>query len=822
MLCVNCVARALYDNVAESPDELAFCKGDLLTVLEQNTAGLEGWWLCSLRGRQGICPGNRLRIVPGCYDTGSGLTSTLTGVHNLSSGGNPGLQRGNSLPQQQQQQRTPSKKVVTPKRVGDVFTYDIPKPHAQLDYDVPPNRYPTEGKSSGSEASRLSRSSSLRYDTPRPLMRSSLEQYDTPRPLECQYDSPSSRPLYDSPRQALTTQQQHYDTPRASDASSGTPRSLIKGIRGGQPVSANKPSMGTQQTQDIQNQNLLLQEYDVPRPLSSEGDPRPSDRSSNISLMSCDSQLSTSSSASSLPASESLSLSSIGGGESNRSSLESHDVYDIPPEPRRFKPKLPPREHKDLKEEQTPQNTTYDTPQSNLTWSKSGEAVYDVPPQVSRDTRSSDTFDSILNRLSSGSDSSGADMDLANFKELPLELNSAVETLIKCRQEALSAVEKIAILKSLKFEFENVDEVKLSVYRLKDAVDKVVNFGRGSVGNALRAGEHKLAKRLSRLIDPIESASVLTCDAWKRLQSLPPGAAGKNIAQDQFTQVASITTSLGENVRHLANVIQSNAHLCFKRSQIIEKPLNTKVAEDEDKTPVQERPLPEIPIQKSDEFSETRTLLEDYDYVNLESKESVEREHKEIMESLPTELRKSYDNLIKQSHMTVDSNHKKILLKNSTKAENDNQNNSVTPTQLNPPKNIVRLDANDRQVLNFYGVQAKLHLQNLNSAIDAFLLTIENNQPPKIFIAHSKFVILSAHKLVYIGDTIHRNVMNTEIRTCVLNCTNALCDAMKNTVTAAKTAALQFPSVTAVQAMVDAFVSISHLSNNLKKAICRD
>lgn len=53
-ICVlqNCVARALYDNIAESPDELAFRKGDTLTVLEQNTGGIEGWWLCSLRGRQ--------------------------------------------------------------------------------------------------------------------------------------------------------------------------------------------------------------------------------------------------------------------------------------------------------------------------------------------------------------------------------------------------------------------------------------------------------------------------------------------------------------------------------------------------------------------------------------------------------------------------------------------------------------------------------------------------------------------------------------------------------------------------------------------------
>ena len=59
------LARAQYDNIAETPDELAFKKGDVITVLEQETGGLEGWWLCSLRGKQGIAPGNRLKLMPG-------------------------------------------------------------------------------------------------------------------------------------------------------------------------------------------------------------------------------------------------------------------------------------------------------------------------------------------------------------------------------------------------------------------------------------------------------------------------------------------------------------------------------------------------------------------------------------------------------------------------------------------------------------------------------------------------------------------------------------------------------------------------------------
>ena len=62
------LAKALYDNIAETPDELAFRRGDVITVMEQDTGGLDGWWLCSLRGRQGIAPGNRLKILSGMID----------------------------------------------------------------------------------------------------------------------------------------------------------------------------------------------------------------------------------------------------------------------------------------------------------------------------------------------------------------------------------------------------------------------------------------------------------------------------------------------------------------------------------------------------------------------------------------------------------------------------------------------------------------------------------------------------------------------------------------------------------------------------------
>lgn len=74
----NVKAKAIYDNIAETVDELAFRKGEILDVIEQNTDGLDGWWLCSLRGRKGICPGNRLKVIDfetGCYSPTSPAAS---------------------------------------------------------------------------------------------------------------------------------------------------------------------------------------------------------------------------------------------------------------------------------------------------------------------------------------------------------------------------------------------------------------------------------------------------------------------------------------------------------------------------------------------------------------------------------------------------------------------------------------------------------------------------------------------------------------------------------------------------------------------------
>ncbi|XP_022186741.1 breast cancer anti-estrogen resistance protein 1 [Nilaparvata lugens] len=607
----NCVARALYDNIAESPDELAFRKGDLLTVLEQNTGGIEGWWLCSLRGRQGICPGNRLRLIAGVYEGGQGCDLDV------------------SILQRQGKRRSwhvQPNKVLTPQKFGDVYLYDMPpnRNNSQARYDVPPTTHITVVDGSSGRTSRPSSGDSLGGDC-----------YDTPRTPRACYDTPTARvgDCYDTP---TTRVGDCYDTPttRVGDC------------------------------------------YDVPRPLA---------------VLTPSSSLS------------SLTTDSLSG--SNRSSLAPE--YDVP----RSRP-------------------SYTAPHS--------QQLYDVPP---------------TNPVP---------------RELPLELGSALESLARLETEATSAISRLLGYAGPQWrEKERLEprlmDIKLAVLRLRTSLHDLAEFGEGALGNAAKAADKSLCGKLQPLVKALRTGDKLVQETCNSLESMNWSVdqlcrvdSDGNQLPDALDQLVATAKALTEDVKQTASFIQGNSTLLFKRGA-------TSPNRGE--------------------------WLDDYDYVNLESKDSVAKQHAEISESLPPELSKSYDALVREAEAVAISN--------------------------SHPK----ADDSDRQVLVFYMAQCSTHTSHLTHAIDAFLQTVEHNQPPKVFLAHGKFVVLSAHRLVHIGDSVHRNVSRTDVRNKVLQCANQLSEALATTVHKTKMAALQFPSVTAVQEMIDSVVDISHLARDLKMTL---
>ncbi|VVC32042.1 Hypothetical protein CINCED_3A002269 [Cinara cedri] len=179
----NCIAKAMYDNIAEAPDELAFRKDDILTVLEQNTAGLEGWWLCSLRGRQGICPGNRLRLIPGVYGVNENKTISSCA-------------QDQSHESKHQSWHANLNKVTSPQKLED-HTYDtLQKTIDTNGYNIPPTNHNGVTSDYIKRLRSIGSSNGCSSDSYDPLPNqhhlSSKESYDVPRPLNIQVTPSSS------------------------------------------------------------------------------------------------------------------------------------------------------------------------------------------------------------------------------------------------------------------------------------------------------------------------------------------------------------------------------------------------------------------------------------------------------------------------------------------------------------------------------------------------------------------------------------------------------------------------------------------------------
>lgn len=348
-------------------------------------------------------------------------------------------------------------------------------------------------------------------------------------------------------------------------------------------------------------------------------------------------------------------------------------------------------------------------------------------------------------------------------KELPLELSSALENLERLETDMTSSITKLLSFVGLKWRTkeklsQNVLEIKLSITRLHSSLHDLMEFGEGALGNAAKATDKNLAAKLSPLVNSLRRSYSLVNDAQNKLKQknwsvdeLAINEDEERFLSDPLETLVNCSKSLTEDVRQITSFIQGNGTLLFKKD-------------------------------------DCPKWNDEYDYVRLDSKDSINQKRTEIKNSLPKDMQKSYDVLVRQTDSIAFADDK-------------------------------RLDANDQHVLIFFGRQVVIYHKNLMQAIDAFLRTVERNQPPKIFLAHSKFVIVSAHKLVHIGDTVHRNVTCKDIKDRSLSCANALSDILAITVEKTKQAALQFPSVIAVQAMIDGVVDTSRAATDLKMCL---
>ncbi|XP_006888896.1 PREDICTED: breast cancer anti-estrogen resistance protein 1 isoform X2 [Elephantulus edwardii] len=852
---LNVLAKALYDNVAESPDELSFRKGDIMTVLERDTQGLDGWWLCSLHGRQGIVPGNRLKILVGMHDKkpagpGPGLPSSPAqpGLH--ASSAPPASQYTPMLPATYQPpadnvylvptpgkaqhglyqasgtssqfQSPPSKQTSTfskqtphhsfPSSTPDLYQvppgpgspaqdiYQVP-PSAGMGHDIyqvppsmdtrnwegakPPAKVMVPTRVGQGYVYEASQSEQDEYDIPRHLLAPGPQDiYDVP-PVRGLLPSQYSQEVYDTPPMAVKG-------PNGRDPSLDVydvPPSVEKGLL--PPTHHMVYDVPPSVSKDVPDGALLREEtYDVPPAFAKAKPFNPTRHPLVLAAPPPDSP----------PPEDVYDV-----------PPPAPDVYDVPPGLRRPVPA-----------------TLYDVPRERALPPEAGPAadgVYSVPPPAEREGPAEGKRLSASSTGSTRSSQSASSLEAVPGRE-PLELEVAMEALPRLQQAVSGTVAHLLDLvggagwRSAPEAPEPLQaELRAAVAAVQGAVQELLEFARTAISNAAHTSDRGLHAKLSRQVQKMEDVhQTLVAHG----QALDGSRGGPGATPEDLDRLVACSRAVPEDAKQLASFLHGNASLLFRRTKTsacgpeASGPLHPNHTDKA--CSIQSRPLPSPPKFTSQDSPDGQYenseggWMEDYDYVHLQGKEEFEKTQKELLEK---------DSIIQQGKGQLELQQLKQFerLEQEVSRPIDHDLANWTPTQPLAPGRAGSLGASDRQLLLFYLEQCEANLTTLTNAVDAFFTAVSTNQPPKIFVAHSKFVILSAHKLVFIGDTLSRQAKAADVRSQVTHYSNLLCDLLRGIVATTKAAALQYPSPAAAQDMVDRVKELGHSTQQFRRVL---
>ena len=215
------LARARYDNVAETKDELSFSQGDIVSVMQTDT-GMDNWWLCQTGGKVGLVPVNYLEEIrpipeiqtraPGhdgdhIYDQIPAQMSLEEQMKRYSDPQHPtvGLYAGSHQPLHVSASMQNIRMADTSNGI-----YDVPRSYQQAQTTRASLTYSSDGSRSRSTTPAPSMGRENLYDQlPKARALSDIQQplYDSPRKHSATYQVPSS---------FLASSSNTYDVPKSN------------------------------------------------------------------------------------------------------------------------------------------------------------------------------------------------------------------------------------------------------------------------------------------------------------------------------------------------------------------------------------------------------------------------------------------------------------------------------------------------------------------------------------------------------------------------------------------------------------------------------
>lgn len=935
------LAKALFDNTAESPEELAFRKGDILMVLEQEQSGGPGWWLCSLHGRQGIAPANRLRLLQTAPPPGSdprrgpsedsvylspsaplarsavsGSAEDVDGVYRSPPAAGEGRGAG-AVPRPGElrraeggRPRSHSSSGTRPRPDWDIGVAGRPRSPSLRGrgtemsgtlYQTPVSPIPP-GVQHVRQPGTLLASESV-YLSPSGVPRATDEAQDmtylVPRETDDCYLVPKGTPLagddvYQSPTggvvcsngpsvsgTATTTHPKvsqdapgmyqiptpvganlhrspaaalAHQHPSQTSPAQASPRPLLKGVSPNSAVARGKPGLAGHR-----GSPLLLRAGQVRVPGSPSSVRKPPPPAPPVrGITRKDVQQSATPSADSNSAVKPSTQSASAGHEDDKqrgaaqasnglekgsnmqNKKETQDftdpvddqVYDTPPSGRWQRPVPATLNEND---------GIYDTPRSVPPQTDSEAEVYDVPTVV-LNVSSSDV-------QHSSSAPEEVDDDVYSVPTLPGVPVGPGESSSSLSGEEAVHVGQGYGAPGQENRRSGGDEPDCGIYDMPALTAEVLPHSSSSSSTSTRrlsvssngSGDVQWRASLSSLVHSVLStascsasslssrdlaaslADILSTwkashtgdpppplqQAWARLSDLLPALSAIGNAPPSDGLLTLVQRSLEESALLLQ--AQSRPRLPSQES-LSRRPLPALPVQDGVSSGggmgsrkgswIQERPLPPTPQPAFPLLPAQSTVTVTVGVSDGEDDPS--NEYAGIgLTPIPAPVPAG------DSVGYVKLQGKPDLPPNAV-AENGQTHTITGELRLTPsPPLPVSLSLEDSELLSFYSSQSLAHLSCLADAIDVLFNSVQGNQPPRIFVARGKSLIVTAHKLVFIGDTLSRLLTSADLRAKITTSGGRLCQALKAVVVATKGAAQNYPSVSATQDMVDRVAELS-------------
>ncbi|NXQ21091.1 CASS4 protein, partial [Peucedramus taeniatus] len=768
------LAKALYDNKAECSDELAFRRGDIVTVLEQHVAGSEGWWRCSLHGHHGLAPANRLQLLPpsaepppahSIYQTSSvpsvpsvPTAAVLSATYEKMEGWvqPQAVYQVPALAAQLLSERT--------KRSAHQHLFTLPRacrasaPNIRGEvYDVPSSQHrgsllpqsaatpPSTRKGSmlGRSTESFQAEQKQLYNIPAKPEQAGAGSQDSP--AGNLYDVPPKRELNDSENKSQKKCWGQYNTlpnPRKSE--------WIYDIPVSPENSGFKPNPPGQ---SVEKQVL----YDIPPARYRAPATATEAKAGNPELYDIP------------PAQRKLTLPEI-------------PLYDVPPSrdllllPQNGNSELPPRLLAAKAENQISEENVYDIPKGlpSAGHSKkemennsdgSGDQAHGASPQLSVDTKSENvslsvsSVDSRSNTLSSSSSSSAESFSTLSpspepVQEIKLELEAAIETLTRLQHGVSSSIASLMIFVSSKWRLQehlekSLEEIHRAVDHIKVSLGEFLAFAQALKGNASNLTDNNLQARIKKQLEILmnsykiltETREALNSCSWS-LEALVLRKPQNN--PDDLDRFVMVARTIPDDIKRFVSIIIANGKLLFRKSEKEQEKKQSKVNPECKMTK-------QIPVARRVEM------------------ESLQRNAPEKSSQSRVPVEKPEENC------SEDCDYVQLqVLPRAKKTEN--------PSRQEPARKIPLPE------------HCRLCFAALHKAIGVFTASLSSQQPPEIFISHSKLIIMVGQRLV---DSLCHETQQREARSDVLQSSSRFCSLLKNLALATKSAALQYPSAEA-------------------------